>query len=175
MSAIYGNELSNDDILRHKHFRWKTFCLDLDLLTSEPLHAHKLDIEWQDVEFLKSERHKIEPKQGVYMFSLDIRQRLDLHTTSRYVLYVGQAIDLQERFMHYFNYVTSSNPSHFLKRCMVLLWKEKLRFHYFYTGSLSKEELTQTEFDFIDAVVPPMNNRFRGEVLKNHLKLYSPR
>lgn len=175
MSTLYGNELTNSQILGTPGFRWKNFCLDADLLWAKPKHAHKLTIKWKDVPFRKSERKGIPTGQGIYMFCLDVRKKLDMNGTSNYVLYIGQADNLQKRFNDYFGYASSTEPSDFLKRCMTVVWEGKLRFHYFLTGPLSLKELTLVEFDFIDSVIPPINQRFRGRVVKKAIKLYSPR
>lgn len=175
MSTLYGNELTNAEILADRRFRWKNFCLDTDMLAKKPKYAHRLTIQWKDVQFVKSEKKNVPSVQGVYMFCLNIQGQLDLNRTSQYVLYVGQADDLQARFMSYFGYSTTTTPSDFLKRCMVVVWGKNLRFHYFPSGSLSKDDLTSAEFDFIDSVIPPINQRFRGRIIKKAIKLYSPR
>jgi len=175
MSTLYGNELTNAEILADRKFRWKNFCLDNDMLLDKPKHAHKLRITWKDVPFAKGEKGKIPKGQGIYMFCLDIRKKLDMNGTSNFVLYIGQASNLQTRFATYFDYTSSTEPSDFLKRCMTVIWEGRLRFHFFETGALTTQELTLVEFDFIDSIIPPINQRFRGRVVKSAIKLYSPR
>lgn len=171
---IYTNELTNAEILNHKAFRWIRFCLDQDLYTSQTKLFHTISPVWHKVKFKKDQTSKVPRKQGIYMFALDISGGLDLNHTSNYVLYVGQAEDLQSRFNQYFGYELSEEPSDLLKRCMVIIWKERLNFHFFETNGLPGTDLTKMEFDLIDLIVPRINQRFRGRILKKAIKLYSP-
>lgn len=172
---LYANELTNKEILDHKPFRWKSICMDMDLLKVKHKKINKINIVWKDVEFLKKNKTEVPSSQGIYMFVLDVSNGLNLYNTSKYILYVGQTINLKSRFNSYFGYENSDEPSDFLKRCMVLIWKRKLDFYFFETKNLTAQELTMVEFDIIDSVVPPINQRFRGRVLKKKIKLYSPR
>lgn len=172
---LYDIELKNSEILETKNFRWKNFCLDHKLYSAKPKLAHRVQIAWNQVDFLKNQKSIVPSVQGIYMFVVDISGRVSLNSTSQYVLYVGQAGDLRSRFLSYFNYIKSDKPSDFLKRCMVLIWKGRLKFHYFQTQNLSDVDLTKVEFDLIDNIVPPINQRFRGRLLKKAIKLYSPR
>lgn len=172
---LYDIELTNSEILETRNFRWKNFCLDHKLYAAKPKRAHQIPIIWNQVDFLKNQKLNVPDVQGIYMFVIDISGSVSLNGTSQYVLYVGQASDLRNRFMTYFNYIKSDTPSDFLKRCMVLIWKGKLKFHFFQTQNLSDVDLTKVEFDLIDNIVPPINQRFRGRMLKKAIKLYSPR
>lgn len=172
---LYNSELTDKEILDHKDYRWRKFCMDMDLMKIRTKKIHKIKMKWNNQKFLKSSKINIPEKQGIYMFVLDVSNGININGTAKYVLYVGQAINLRNRFINYFNYVNSDLPADFLKRCMVLIWKGKLDFHYFETDDLSDKELTDVEFDLIDSLVPPMNQRFRGKVLKKRIKLYSAR
>lgn len=173
--SLYDCEMTDQEILDYKPFRWKHMCMDLDLIKIKPKKAHRIPIVWDDVKFLKKNKKSIPKKQGIYMFVLDISNKLDLNTTSKYVLYVGQTKNLRTRFGTYFGYIKSDIPADFLKKCMILIWKKKLDFHFFQTSNLSGIDLTKVEFDLIDTLVPPINQRFRGKILKKRIKLYSPR
>ncbi|MGM0934730.1 MAG: hypothetical protein ACQEWD_14940 [Bacteroidota bacterium] len=173
--SLYDNELTNKEILNDKRFRWKNFCLDLSLLHRKPKLAHKFTINWNEVKFLRKNGKHIPDSQGIYMFVVNIENKIGLNENSKYILYIGQTVNLKSRYMSYFRYEDSDQPSDFLKRCMVLIWKNKLDFHFFETGNVSKKELDNIEFDLIDSVVPPFNIRFRGDILKNTVKFYSPR
>lgn len=172
---LYSLELNNNDILSQKKFRWKVFCLDYDLLHRPLRRANRIKMNWKDEQFLKKNKGKIPSSQGIYMFVINIENTFFLNNASKYVLYVGQAENLQIRFEGYFKYKDSKIPSDFLKRCMVLIWEGKLDFYFFETNNVSTKILTEIEFDLIDSIVPPINQRFRGNILKESVKLYSPR
>jgi len=170
---LYSYELTNDEILAKRSFRWVRFCLDQDLYKSKTKYFHKLKPKWNVEPFKKSSLKKIPKKQGIYMFVLDIGTEININSTSKYVLYIGQAENLYTRFNQYFDYEKSDEPSDFWKRCMVVIWKDILDFHFFETGKLTTQNLTKVEFDLIDSIVPRINQRFRGKVLKSAIKLYS--
>lgn len=109
------------------------------------------------------------------MFVLNPGRYRNIDETSKYVLYIGQANNLRERFNSYFSYKSDTKPSNLLKRIMVVIWEGKLDFHFFQTGHLSTAELTEVEFDLIDMLVPPLNQRFRGVFVKRGVKLYAAR
>lgn len=175
MSSLYDSDMSNSEILLNKAFRWKVFCLDYDLINSKPKKIHQIAINWEEVKFQKTNKADVPPEQGIYMFVLNISNGLNLNGSSKFVLYVGQTVDLRSRFESYFGYENSDEPSDFLKRSMVLIWKGKLDFYFFKTNGLTPKDLTKVEFDLIDLIIPPINLRFRGKVLKKKIKLYAPR
>ena len=72
---------------------------------NRPLKKIKsISINWQTEKFLKKNRTKIPKTQGVYMFVLDIENRIDINGTCKYVLYIGQTKNLYQRFNTYFTY-----------------------------------------------------------------------
>ncbi len=172
---LYDAELSNDDIVKRKEYRWKNFCLDLDLLHRKPKSAHKFQINWKEVKFLKKNSKIIPQTAGIYMFVLNIENKVLLNGNAKYIIYIGQTINLRTRYKKYFSYANSDHPSDFHKRAMVLIWENQLQFHFFETGKITAAELTNIEFDLIDSVVPPINMRFRGRIVKQAVKFYSPR
>lgn len=173
--SLYESDFTNREILEHQEFRWKKFCLNLDLIRFKPKKINRITVSWNNVKFLKKNKNFIPDKQGIYMFVLNLTTSLDVNDTSKFVLYVGQASSLKNRFDTYFHYENSDVPADFLKRCMVLIWKEKLDFHFFETSGLSTKDLTNVEFDLIDTLIPPINQRFRSKILKKKIKLYSAR
>ena len=173
--SLYDFEISNKEILGKKDYRWKHFCLDINLLHRDPKSAHNLNLEWENYKFSKENSDQIPEEQGIYMFVLNIEDRIMLNGNSKYILYIGQTTNLNTRYKSYFRYVHSDEPSDFLKKCMILIWGNKLDFHYFETNNVSNDELNNIEFDLIDAVIPPFNIRFRCNLIKKSVKLYSPR
>ncbi len=173
--SLYDISRDNSELLRDPSFRWRTVCLDVDLFKRKPKRIHKLKLVWKSLKFEKASVASIPDKQGVYMFVLNVNQFRDIGDTCKYVLYVGQASDLQERFKGYFNYATNDEPSNLLKRIMVVVWEGFLDFHYFETHSMTIEELTEVEFDLINTIIPPLNQRFRGHIVRRGVKLYAPR
>ncbi|WP_338872101.1 hypothetical protein WBJ53_27100 [Spirosoma sp. SC4-14] len=175
MGTLYTPELTNEKILQMDQHRWRTFCADCRLweAPTKLLHSHQLN--WHEVKFERSNAAILPESMGVYMFVLRASNALMTNGQHSYIMYVGQAINLKERFTGYFKYVKSKKPSDQLKRIMILLWQERLQFHYFETPNFTKEELTNIEFDLIDMTIPPMNNLFRGEFVNQNVKAYAPR
>jgi hypothetical protein len=175
MSSLYSSIYTNKQLIENHDLYWRNTCMNMRLMNIKHKKVKKIAINWINIKFLKKNKTVIPDKQGIYMFVLDISNSLDLNGTGKHILYIGQTINLNDRFGSYFYYKNSTKPSDFLKRCMVLLWEGKLEFHYFETYGLNSKDLDKVEFDLIDSVVPPMNNRFRGTILKTHIKAIAPR
>lgn len=175
MGTLYTPELTNEKILQADHHRWRTFCADCRLWEAPTKILHNHTLNWQEVKFERSNATMLPQSMGVYMFVLRSSNAPMTNSQHSYIMYVGQASNLQERFTGYFGYVKSKKPSDQLKRIMILIWQERLQFHYFETPNFTLKELTDIEFDLINMTVPPMNNRFRGDVINQDIKAYAPR
>ncbi len=173
--SLYNASKTNEELIADTRLRWRMFCLDLDLLKREPKLLHKLKVVWKKEHFLKKNKTNIPNSQGIYMFVLNVEGKIPINSTSKYVLYVGKARNLKTRYSSYFNYEKKDNPSDLLKKIMTVVWKGKLEFHFFDSENLSDVDLDKIEMDLIDSLAPPMNQRFRGRILKGHIKLYAPR
>lgn len=175
MGTLYTPELTNEKILQADHHRWRTFCADYRLWETQTKLLHSHPLNWQEVKFEHSNEKLLPETMGVYMFVLRPDNELFANGQHSYIMYVGQAVDLRDRFKGYFHYVKSKKPSDQLKRIMILLWQERLQFHYFETPNFTEKALDDIEYDLIDMTVPPMNNRFRGNIIKENVKAYAPR
>ena len=88
-----------------------------------------------------------------------------------YILYVGETVNLAERFIDYFGYAKSDHPSDQLKRRMVVVWENYLYFNYVTTPtSWDRTERRKAEYDLIDTIAPPINDEFRSKVLEARKK-----
>jgi hypothetical protein len=173
--SLYDSDLTNSQIGRNEEIRWTKFCLDYKIWEYQTVINHKITKNWLSVRFTTAQKQQIPKSQGIYFFIISPLKKNLSHTLHNYILYVGQAENLRARFSEYFNYKNSKNPSDQYKRRMVLVWKKYLQFHYFEASSLSKNELTDLEFDLIDTIIPPYNQRFRAKTIKNKVKFYAPR
>ncbi|AMR28253.1 hypothetical protein A0257_14930 [Hymenobacter psoromatis] len=153
-----------------------TFCADYTIWEADGLVLDNPFIPiWSEVKFDRTSASSIPSEMGVYMFIVKSLPEALLNYQHRYILYVGQAVNLRKRFGEYFHYANSSKPSDQLKRVMTVVWEDKLYFNYFPTDGFSRADLTSVEFDLIDKIVPPMNKLFRAEVLKQYISLYAAR
>lgn len=173
--SLYTPSITNQQILDDQKQRWKTICLDYRIWENPTQMIETFNPSWQEIPFLQSNTSKMPHTQGIYMFILKPNNANLVNNQNRHILYIGQTKNLHKRFSQYFHYEHSDLPSDQLKRIMVLLWKEKLSFHFFETNNVTKEDLTTLEFDLIDMIIPPMNDRFRADSVKQYVKLYSPR
>lgn len=172
--TLYTPEISNEDILKDKKQRWRTFCLDNQIWDVSPKIINELFLSWEKIKFNEQNVSKVPEAQGIYMFVVETNLKTISNFGSHYIIYVGQTINLRDRFKTYFRYKSNTEPSDQLKRIMVLLWENNLYFNFTVT-KLEPFQLTDLEFDLIDAIVPPMNLRFRARAIKENVKLYSPR
>ena len=176
MASLYLPQITDADILNNKKQRWLTVCADHMIWELQTVSlGNPFTPVWTESKFEKTSQGSIPDAMGVYMFVIKSMPEMLTNLQHRYILYVGQAGNLRKRFGEYFHYAHSNKPSDQLKRVMTLIWKDKLDFHYFETPNFSTSDLTAIEFDLIDRIVPPMNNRFRADVLKQYVKLYSAR
>lgn len=88
-----------------------------------------------------------------------------------FILYVGETAKLGQRFKQYFAYKNSTHPSDQNKRRMVLLWEDLLYFKFVPTTFIDKNVRESAEYDLIDHLMPPINDRFRSSVTKARTKL----
>jgi excinuclease UvrABC nuclease subunit len=172
---LYLPETTNEEILRANERRWQKFCLDPRVWENKTLLKKSFEVQWKEVEFKEDNRNKVPAKQGIYMFVAKPRKDDLIHPYHTYILYVGQAHNLNERFQTYFRYKNNTEPHDQLKRIMIVIWEKYLSFCYFVTNDLDRKRLDMLEYDLIDTIIPPMNNRFRAKVIKQQVKLYAPR
>lgn len=172
MSSLYGSSLTNKQILDNLAFRWPKCCLDVDLLALSKKPSWLTGVAWTSVPFKSTSRLSIPEEKGIYMFVLPAQKAFDTNGHSNYILYIGQASDLRERFMTYFHYPNSTRPSDFLKRCMTVIWGNHLTFCFYQNNALTQDELDEIEFAYIDATLPPMNQAVDANLAKEAVKFY---
>lgn len=172
--TLYTPELTNEIILKNVENQWRKFCLDTSIWSSETKIIHKLKFNWQEVKFKKENIDKIPESKGIYLFVVKPIKLQYSNDNQTYIMYVGSTKNLKNRFLNYFQYKNCTEPSDQLKRIMVLIWENYLYFNY-QNVDVTEKKLIDIEFDLIDTLIPPMNNRFRAKIIKQSVKLYSPR
>ena len=175
MSTLYTPQLTDSAILQDDRQRWRTLCMDCRIWDMPPQQLSQFVPQWKEVKFDRANSQILPPAMGIYMFVLKPQNEGLANFHHKYILYIGQTVNLQQRFNQYFSYKGSDEPSDQLKRIMILLWQDRLSFNYFETPSFTADKLTSVEFDLIDMIVPPMNHRFRADGIKQNVKFYSPR
>lgn len=175
MSTLYSPALTDDKILADDRQRWRTFCIDYRHWEAETEVLDTFTPNWQQVKFERPNASQVPEKMGIYMFVAQPSGFLSVNGQHRYIMYVGQASNLRERFSQYFGYVRKAKRKDQLKRIMVLIWQERLQFHYFETPGFTDQQLTKIEFDLINMTIPPINKLFRGELINQNVDFYAPR
>lgn len=173
--TLYTPSLTNVEILNDQRYMWPRLCLDNRIWEQPTRLLHNHSLQWQECSFDRSNKVHVPDRQGIYMFVLKSNNSIFANNNHSYILYVGQTVNLKQRFSKYFSYKNSDKPSDQLKRIMVLVWEGKLTFNFFETTNFTGAQLDDIEFDLIDMIVPPMNNNFRAEGIKQLVKFYSPR
>ena len=163
--------LSRQQIVDMVEYRWPRICLNPDVWNI-PKKLTKYNCgTWTEIKFERTNIphfDTLDGQEGIYMF---IAKPNDTPNPNHsFILYVGETGNLKTRFEKYFTYENTSHPSDQLKRRMVIVWKDYLYFQYIKTsfGITAKRE--ELEYDLIDTIVPPMNDKFRSMPLKAHLK-----
>lgn len=165
------SEFTNQQILNSYHLRWPRFCLDFQIWERETVLKKKFSFKWTQIPFRRNNQNKVPNAQGIYTFIIKPKDdRYNINTS--YILYIGQSNNLKQRFGKYFNYKSSNHPSDLFRRIMVLIWEEYLLFNYFVTENLASKDLDNLEYDLIDTIIPPMNNQFRADIIKEQVKLF---
>lgn len=173
--SLYLSGITNEAILSDERQRWRSLCLDLNIWKKVPTLLQQHNPLWNSVEFHSDNRDSIPEEKGIYMFVAEPPYSSLANLRHRYILYIGQSVNLRQRYLQYFNYQNSDEPSDQFKRIMILIWQECLCFNYFLTPDFSSNNLTAIEMDLIDMIVPPMNIRFRAKEVIQRVKFYSPR
>lgn len=171
MAKLYHPIITSAQLKSDISLRWRRFSLDYECwnLPQKKLPTHLP--KWQEVKFDKPNRSFIPNEQGVYAFVLKNTYEAKLNMQHRFILYIGQAKNLNERFNSYFYYENNHKPTDQLKRLMTIVWENLLFFNYFTTPGFTSQELTDIEYDLIDFLVPPMNDRWRAQYVNSITKL----
>ena len=93
---------------------------------------------------------------GVY--SLVVQPGVAGHPTCSYLMYLGKAKDLRQRFIDYLTVERHKRP-----KIVRLLEKYRGYIQFLYSG-VDERELDNMEDRLINAFVPPCNARFTGEI-----------
>ena len=167
MSLIASKQQIIDGIA----YRWPRMCLNPEVWNIPKILTTYDCGAWTEVKFDKENSvnlNELDGQEGVYMFI--VKPNSMVNSNHSFILYIGETSNLKTRFEKYFTYENTSVPSDQLKRRMVIVWQDYLYFQYVKTnfGSTSKRE--ELEYDLIDSIAPPMNDKFRSKPLKAHLK-----
>ena len=121
--------------------QWKTFNRTLEWCSVELDHDHK---SW------------VPGTPGVY--SLVVSAEIAGHPCSSYLMYVGRATNLRRRFGKYLNEERTKRSK--IVR-LLELYRDRISFVY---SIVHNNVLEDTEEELIDALVPPCNSKFTGEL-----------
>lgn len=163
---------SESEILVNKSLRWNTFCLDYDIWTNTTIPGL---LQWKQIKFGDRNIDDLDSKEGIYMFIA--KPPIAYNENHSYILYIGETKDLKRRYLEYLNtYNSSTHPSDQLKRKMVIIWRNYLFFNYLEMNvGGNKKKREKVEYDLIDTIVPPFNDKFRSKVVNANIKLYRNR
>lgn len=162
---------SIDEIKKNRNLRWKTFNLDFDIWNLPTILNINRFSSWTEIKYSESALTTLLPlkgQEGIYMFVAKPDISASIHHS--YILYVGETNNIYQRFEQYLKYKNSSHPSDQKKRQMTIIWEKHLYFYYFITNYGNTKDREKEEYDLIDTIVPPMNDKFRSEILKANLK-----
>lgn len=122
-------------------------------------YKNTVPLSWNTVVFEKTSKEFIpKDKGGVYTFI--IRPGVANHPDSSFLLYVGKAKSLQERFLSYFAEKKRvkggrNHIKHMLRRWEGYIW-------FCYAPIDDSERIEEVEDDLISALVPAENKTFKG-------------
>lgn len=160
-----------DQIKNNRNLRWRHFNLDFDIWNlPKILKLNRFD-SWTEIKFSETALNSLlhlNGKEGLYMFVAKPESPASIHHS--YILYVGETNNIYKRFDQYLKYKNSTHPSDQKKRQMTIIWEDHLYFYYIETNYGNTKDREREEYDLIDSIVPPMNDKFRSEILKAHLK-----
>lgn len=146
-------------------------CLDSRFWSAAKRVNYDPTNDWKEVKFIRANFNALDAlsgQKGVYAFVARPEKSATVHHS--YILYIGQATNIPQRFKKYFNYSRSTHPSDQLRRRMVVVWRDCLYFQYVLTPSFNASKLTDFEYDLIDTIAPPINDRFRSRILSSYHK-----
>lgn len=123
--------------------------------------------KWQDCKVLASaswETRKLERQQkqviptspGIY--TLVIKPNIASHPNGAYLMYVGQAVDLRDRFGKYITTERRRRPKVFR---LLLKWEGHI---FFCFTKVKASDLDSVEDALISSFLPPANSAFPGEL-----------
>jgi len=163
--------LTDQEIISKFEYRWPRLCLDQRFWEVPKVINQNPYSNWQEIKFERANYNALnhlQGQQGIYMFVVKPNDIFTKHHT--YIVYVGETQNLHGRFQKYFSYCNSKHPSDQKKRRMALVWDGYLYFNYYITAFNTKQERRDAEYDLIDAIVPPMNDDFRAQILNTYRK-----
>lgn len=161
--------LSKKQILNTWVYKYPRVCIDNKIWEILPQFKSNPVNKWEEIKFTKAnvkhfDINKLHRQQGIYMFIAKPHTQHIRHHS--YVLYIGETTNLRKRYMQYFKYIDTTEPSDQLKRRMVILWQDYLYFTYIKTSFRSTKDREVQEYYLIDTIFPPINDKFRAEAAK---------
>lgn len=153
------------------NIKWSRICLDPDVWNIKRKIKTNPISKWKEIKFTKKNIphfKNLNKVQGIYMFVA--KPNTQYTKEHSYILYIGQTSNLKDRYKSYFDYEDSTEPSDHKKRCMVIVWKGYLYFHYIRTRFKSTNQREKYEYDFIDSIAPIINDKFRSKIIKSKIK-----
>jgi len=173
MASLYAPAISNEQLLASTNLRHKKINLDYMYTSSFPHDNINLlkNFNWKTINFGKAEVGALNNHQGIYMFTFNPYLFSLSNHSAEIILYVGQAKDLKERLIKYFNYPNSKKASDQERRFMILFFSNFLKVHVFETNNLSQADLDSLEYSLIDSLLPPYNLKVHSEFAQAYRRI----
>jgi hypothetical protein len=165
--------LTKQQILETLHYKFPRFCVSPEIwnlprkVNTNPF-ANWIEVKFEAANINHFVKNNLDGQQGIYMFVVKPHEQHSIHHS--YIMYVGETSNLKQRFEQYFTYETATEPSDQLKRRMVIVWEKFLYFFYIKTNFPTKAAREEQEYDLIDSIIPPINDKFRSRVVKRMKK-----
>lgn len=164
---------STEDLINDHSLRWQKVCLDYNIWEIPKIINRNCYADWTELKFGSLSLpllDELDNQEGIYMFVVKPKESFTKYHST--ILYIGETKNLKQRYIQYLGYKTSTHPSDQKKRMMTVVWEEYLYFNYFKTDYKVTSARRKEEYDLIDSIVPPINDDFRADALKTHIKLY---
>lgn len=168
---LYTPYMSNDEILAAIHHRHPRICLNLDLMRQIPINfPNHTNLQWNQINFSRTNQSSLNESQGIYIFSVNAYDVTPAPSFlgGHIILYIGQTVNLRQRFGQYLGYRNSKKTADQQKRVMTLIWGNDLMFNYAETDYLTQEQLDDLEYDLIDSIQPPFCYKYRSELIQGY-------
>jgi excinuclease UvrABC nuclease subunit len=113
-------------------------------------------LSWRTRKLEREQKAHIPTSSGIY--TLIIKPDIVSHPESAYLMYVGQAVDLRDRFEKYITTERRRRPKVYR---LLLKWEGHIFFCY---TEVAASDLDFVEDGLLSSFLPPANSNFPGDV-----------